>query len=171
MLYAPVTRPTIAQSRGVETRPAWQIPGTPEYRKANDGKTYSYSEFASATEQDNTVSLIECRVAQDGRAYTFPQFQLYYGNNAQYMWTRAATTEYSNETITDHANAKLQIAASNTHRDTQAPQPPQEFAIAYDHPHCPMPTRPCPQPTVETPVRLKLLTFGLENCDSELVNH
>ena len=95
MLYAPVTRPTIAQSRGVETRPAWQIPGTPEYRKANDGKTYSYSEFASATEQDNTVSLIECRVAQNGRAYTFPQFQLYYGNNAQYMWTRAATTEHS----------------------------------------------------------------------------
>ena len=52
----------------------------------------------------------------------------------------------------------------------QIPKPPQDFAIAYGHPHCPMPTRPCPQPTVETPVRLKLLTFGLENCDSELVD-
>ena len=52
----------------------------------------------------------------------------------------------------------------------QIPKPPQDFAIAYGHPHCPMPTRPCPQPTVETPVHPKLLTFGLENCDSELVD-
>ena len=68
-----------------------------------------------------TYAAEQGRVAADGAAYTYADFEQWYGAHARQMWERAAATEHRHNRTSQSIQQMLRIAADgywcNTHTE------------------------------------------------------
>ena len=83
------------------------------------------------------MSVSEERLAADGVAYTYADFERWYGTQATQMWEAAAATEHSQSVEVHHVDivsAPPENTPKTTGHATEQPQPDTEDIPALDRP-------------------------------------